>query len=90
MTAQAPIQRNTVRIDCDRSGPMSIPVADVFVALDPERNRAYIIHPCGGAALHWKEIPLRSAERLVALGARAEVDLESETSPSAAECLLRV
>jgi hypothetical protein len=77
MTAHPPIQSNTIRVECDRGGPTSIPVADVFVALEPDANRAYMVHPCGGAALHWSEISLRSAELLVVLGAHAEVNVES-------------
>ena len=33
MNPQPPLQRNTVRVDCDRVGASSVPVDDIYVTL---------------------------------------------------------
>ena len=77
MTAEPVIQRNTIRVDCERGSTAAVSIDEVFVAFSSDSDQAYMVHPCGNEALHWTEISTRSAELLVVLGAHAEVDLSA-------------
>jgi hypothetical protein len=88
MTASPASQRNTVRVQCDQVS--TVRIDDIFVSMSIGSGPAYMVHPCGKGGLHWTEISMRSAELLVALGAHAEVVLDTAGGDSprlaAAQC----
>jgi hypothetical protein len=69
MTASPASQRNTVRVHCDQVS--TVRIDDIFVSMTIGSGPAYMVHPCGNGGLHWNEIPLRSAELLIAIRAHA-------------------
>ena len=66
---------NTVRVACgDKHTTLEAP--GVFVSIDLTGDVAYLVHDCD-TTLRWREISRADVELLLAMGAHAQVAMES-------------
>lgn len=81
-------RQQTVMRSSDEGSFAAIPLHDLFVSIDLDRNTAHVVYS-HSSALHWEELSRANAEMLVTMGVRAQIHLSSPSPAAARDPLTR-